>query len=104
MNASFRPSGARSGLRGFSTVSAMFWVMVVVGTLYVFFKVLPAMNEHFAIRKTVRGIVASGPATPLEVQNSFDRQKGIDGIESIPLFGGVSLLIRYDGSTRKGGN
>lgn len=124
------PSGfraaSRKSSRGFSTLSAMFWIAIVVGAVYIFFKVLPAMNEHFAVRKAIRSIVASGPATPLEVLNTFDRQKGIDGIESIsgrdleitredgvlvitygydrkiPLFGGVSLLIRYEGTTRKG--
>jgi hypothetical protein len=94
--------------------------------VYLFFKVLPAMNEHLLVGKAVRNIAASGPATPLEVLNSFDRQKAIDGIVSlngrdleitredgvlvityaydrkIPLFGGVSLLIRYAGTTRKG--
>jgi len=124
------PSGfraaSRKSSRGFSTLSAMFWIAIVVGTAYVFFKVLPAMNEHFAVRKAIRSIVASGPATPLEVINAFDRQKVVDGIVSlngldleitreegvlvisyaydrkIPLIGGVSLLIRYEGTTRKG--
>ena len=119
-------AASRKPNRGFSTLSAMFWIAIVVGAVYIFFKVLPAMNEHFAVRKAIRSIVASGPATPLEVLNTFDRQKGIDGIESIsgrdleitrengvlvitygydrkiPLFGGVSLLIRYEGTTRKG--
>lgn len=124
------PSGFRAPSRaraaGFSTLSVMFWIAILVSFVYVFFKVLPAMNEHFAVRKAIRSIVATGPATPLEVINTFDRQKGIDGIESIsgrdlevtredgvlvitygydrriPLMGGVSLLIRYEGTTRKG--
>jgi len=110
---------------GLATFSAMFWVLMVGSIVYLFFKVLPAMNEHFTIRKVVRGIAASGPATPLDVQTAFDRQKSVEGIESIssrdleitredgvlvityaydrkiPLAGGVSLLIRYDGTTRK---
>ena len=123
------PSGLRVPSRhraaGFSTLSVMFWIAILASVVYVFFKVLPAMNEHFAVRKAIRSIVAAGPATPLEVINTFDRQKGIDGIESIsgrdlevtreggvlvitygydrkiPLMGGVSLLIRYEGTTRK---
>jgi hypothetical protein len=99
---------------------------VLVCAVYLFFKVPPAVNEHLSVRKAVRAIAASGLATPLEVLNSFDRQKAIDGIVSlngrdleitredgvlvityaydrkIPLFGGVSLLIRYEGTTRKG--
>lgn len=118
------PSLARRQ-QGFSTFSAMFWLVFLGSCLYVFFQILPAMNEHFAVRKAVRSIAASGPSTPLEVQLAFDRQRGIDGIESlsgrdlevtreggvlvityaydrkIPLVWGVSLLIRYDGSTRK---
>lgn len=110
---------------GFSTFSAMFWLGFLGSCLYVFFQILPAMNEHFSVRKAVRSIAASGPSTPLEVQSAFDRQRGIDGIESlsgrdlevtreggvlvitygydrkIPLAWGVSLLIRYDGTTRK---
>ena len=126
MNPSGLRAASRQRSRGFSTLSVMFWLAIVVGAGYIFFKVLPAMNEHFAVRKAIRSIVAAGPATPLEVLNTFDRQKGIDGIQSIsgrdleitredgvlvityaydrkiPLFGGVSLLIRYEGTTRKG--
>jgi hypothetical protein len=99
---------------------------ILVGCGYVFFKVLPAVNEHFAVRKAIRSIVASGPSTPLEVQNTFDRQKSIDGIVSlsgrdleitredgvlvityaydrkVPLTTDIALLIRYAGTTRKG--
>ena len=111
--------------RGFSTISAVVWMLFLGSVLYVFFKVLPAMNEHFTVRKAVRSIAASGPATPLEVQGAFDRQASVDGIVSltsrdleitredgvlvisyaydrkIPLFSGISILIRYDGTTRK---
>ena len=111
---------------GFSTISAAFWMAILVGCGYVFFKVLPAVNEHFAVRKAIRSIVASGPSTPLEVQNTFDRQKSIDGIVSlsgrdleisredgvlvityaydrkVPLTSDIALLIRYEGTTRKG--
>ncbi len=116
----------RKGCRGVVSLSAALWLAVLVCAVYLFFKVLPAVNEHLSVRKAVRAIAASGPATPLEVLNSFDRQKAIDGIVSlngrdleitredgvlvityaydrkIPLFGGVSLLIRYEGTTRKG--
>ena len=112
--------------RGLSTLSAMFWLLLVGSLFYVFFRVLPAVNEHFTIRKVVRSIAASGPATPLDVQTAFDRQKSVEGIESlnsrdleitredgvlvisysydrkIPLTSSISLLIRYEGSTRKG--
>lgn len=111
--------------KGLFSLSAMFWVLVLVILAYLFFKVLPAVNEHFTVVKVVRGIAASGPATPLDVQTAFDRQKSVEGIESIssrdleitredgvlvisyaydrkiPLTSGVSLLIRYDGTTRK---
>jgi len=116
----------RKGCRGFVSLSAALWLAVLVCAVYLFFKVLPAVNEHLSVRKAVRAIAASGPATPLEVLNSFDRQTGIDGIVSlngrdleitredgvlvisyaydrkIPLFGTVALLIRYEGTTRKG--
>ena len=112
--------------RGFAALSVFFWLSLLISVMYVFFKVLPAVNESFSVRKAIRSIAASGPATPLDVINAFDRQKGMDGIESIsgrdlevtredgvlvityaydrkiPLFGGVSLLIRYEGTTRKG--
>jgi len=118
--------GHRQTSRGFSTFSAMVWLAILAGAMYVFFKVLPAVNEHFAVRKAVRSIVASGPSTPLEVQNAFERQKSIDGIVSlsgrdleitredgvlvityaydrkVPLTSDISLLIRYEGTTRKG--
>jgi hypothetical protein len=117
-----------SGLeRGFSTISAMFWLVIICCFGYVFFQALPALTESFAVSKAVRSIVAAGPSTPLEVQNNFDRQKSIDGIVSISgrdleitredgvlvisyayerkiqLTSDVFLLIRYQGSTRKGG-
>lgn len=119
--------GRRARQTGLATFSAMFWVLMLGSVAYLFFKVLPAVNEHFTVRKVVRGIAASGPATPLDVQTAFDRQKSVEGIESlssrdleitredgvlvisyaydrkIPLTGGVSLVIRYDGTTRKAG-
>ena len=119
-----RAAGLASS-RGFSTLSFMFSVVLLISAVYVFFKVLPAVNESFAVSKAIRSISASGPATPLEVVNAFDRQKGLDGIVSlsgrdleitreegvlvityaydrkIPLFWGVSLLIRYEGTTRE---
>lgn len=126
MNLSRLRTANRKSCRGFSTLSAMFWLALLVSGMYLFFKVLPAVNESFSVRKAIRSIEASGPATPLEVINAFDRQKVVDGIVSlngrdleitreegvlvisyaydrkIPLVGGVSLLIRYEGTTRKG--
>jgi len=116
----------RKGCRGFVSLSAALWLAVLACAVYLFFKVLPAMNEHLSVRKAVRAIAASGPATPLEVLNSFDRQKAIDGIVSlngrdleitredgvlvityaydrkVPLTSDIALLIRYEGTTRKG--
>ena len=113
--------------RGFSTFSAMFWLLVLVGCGYLFFKILPVVNEHFTVRKAIRGVAAAGLSTPLEIQDSFDRQRTIEGIVSlsgrdleitreegvfvisyayerkVPLTSDISLLIRYQGSTRKGG-
>jgi len=116
----------RKGCRGVVSLSAALWLAVLVCAVYLFFKVLPAVNEHLSVRKAVRAIAASGPATPLEVLNSFDRQKAIDGIVSlngrdleitredgvlvityaydrkVPLTSDIALLIRYEGTTRKG--
>jgi len=105
----------------------MVWLLMLLGSVYAFIKIAPVVNEHFSVRKAIRAVAAAGLSTPLEVQDSFDRQKTIEGIVSlsgrdlaitredgvvvisysyerkIPITSDISMLIRYQGSTRKGG-
>jgi len=87
--------------------------------------VAPGMSEHARVHTLVRGIAAASPADARAVQEAFDAQKSAQRIESLAardlvvtreegilvisyaydfkvvLVGPVSLLIRYEGTTRE---
>ncbi len=102
-------------------------ILVVVGAVGGM-KVAPAYIEYFSAKKAAVGIVASGEvrnATVGDIRKAFDRRAGIDNIsvisgtdleitkegneviitfaypKKIPLFGNISLLIEFAGSSQK---
>jgi hypothetical protein len=111
--------------QGLLSVASLGWLVLAGCAVYLLLKTAPALSEHARVKVLVRSIAAAAPATPQAAQEAFDRQKTIDRIESldgrnltvtredgvlvisygydrkIVLFGGVSLLIRYDGTTRE---
>jgi hypothetical protein len=88
-------------------------------------RAVPAFSEHARVQVLVRGIAAAAPATAQDAQEAFDRQKIIERIDSlqgrdlrvtredgvlvisyaydrkIAGLGRLSLVIRFDGTTRE---
>jgi hypothetical protein len=126
MTARRAPWRSAAGLqRGFFGVAALGWLLLAALALTLLLKVAPGMSEHARLHTVVRGIAAASPADARAVQEAFDAQKSTQRIESIAgrdlvvtreegilvisyaydfkavLFGPVSLLIRYEGTTRE---
>lgn len=110
--------------RGVALSGLIFWGVILVLVSVLGMKVVPTYIEYFKILKDSKGAVANaGPeATVADVRRSFDRYAQIDMIDfpssqldiskdggkiviefayekRVPLFGNVSLLIDYKGST-----
>ena len=117
-----RAARARARQRGLTLFGLLFWAIVVGFLAYLLLRVLPTLNEYFTIQNAVDKIARSEPATVAEARQAFDKQKDIEySISSIdgsdlkitkendkvvigfsydklvPLFGPVSLLIKYEG-------
>ena len=113
---------SKTGQRGI-TLIGLFFILVLVGMLAVVgLKVVPTVSEYFSIKKAIASVKASG-TTVAEIRAAFDRQASVGYIDSIsskdldivkngdaievsfayekkiPLFGPVSLVIDYAGST-----
>lgn len=114
--------------RGFSLSNLMVWgiifALVAVGAM----KVAPSAIEYYKIQKNIKAVAASVPpdATVSQVKSSFSKYAEVDHLKfsaddleitkdsgqvvisfayekKIPLFGNVSLLIDYKGSTAPSG-
>lgn len=110
--------------RGVALSGLIFWGIVLVLVLVLGMKVTPSVIEYFKILKDSKATVAKmGPdSTVADVRKTFDRFAEVDHMEfkgnqldvskdggkiviefayekRIPLFGNVSLLIDYKGST-----
>ena len=116
---------APSPQRGLFGVAALGWLLLAALALTLLLKVAPGMSEHARLHTLVRGIAAASPADARAVQEAFDAQKSAQRIESLAardlvvtreegilvisyaydfkvvLVGPVSLLIRYEGTTRE---
>ena len=126
MKAHCAPQRSAAGLqRGLFGVAALGWLLLAALALTLLLKVAPGMSEHARLRTLVRGIAAASPADARAVQEAFDAQKSAQRIESLAardlvvtreegilvisyaydfkvvLVGPVSLLIRYEGTTRE---
>ena len=111
--------------RGLSLVGLLVVAAIIIAVALIAIRVIPSALEFVAIRDAVEKIAASGAASVREVQAAFDRQAALDDITAIsgrdlivervngatavsfayekrvPLFGPVSLVIDYHGSSRK---
>ncbi len=113
-----------TGQRGLSLTGLMLALFLFgVGCLFAA-KVVPTITEYMTIQRSIESAKASG-GTVREIQNYFDRQSSVNGVTAIAgkdlemrkngeqleisfayqkkirLFGPVSLLIDYAGSTEK---
>ena len=114
--------------RGFNMMAVAAIAVLVVIVALLGMKIAPAYIEYGAIKKAVTGIMASGEArgaTVADVRKSFDRRAQIDDItvigsadleitkeggdiviafaypKKVPLFGNISLLIEFSGSSNR---
>ena len=111
--------------RGLSLVGLLLVAALIIAVAVIAMRVIPSTLEFFAVRDAVDKIAASGAASARDVQAAFDRQAAVDDITAIsgrdlivervtgatavsfayetrvPLFGPVSLVIDYHGSSRK---
>jgi hypothetical protein len=130
-----RPSGrSRGGLcaaevawprqRGLSLITLLLWAVVVGAAGLAALRVLPSVNEYYAIRRTVERLATAG-GTPAEIRAAFERQReaepavavlrGDDLViarednqlvirfaydKEIELMAPVYLLIKYHGRSR----
>jgi hypothetical protein len=119
------PARPAFGQRGLIGLAGLGWVLWAVCLLALVLKVAPGISEHSRVLTLVRGIAAASPATALEVQEAFDARRTVNRIESltgrdlvatredgvlvisyaydhrIVILNNVTLLIRYQGSTRE---
>jgi hypothetical protein len=114
--------------RGMGFFGVLVMLTAIVFVAIVGMKVAPAYIEYFSIKKAVTGMVESGElrnATVADVRKAFDRRAIIDEISSIqgsdleitkegseivlgfayekriPLFYNISLLIDFQGSSKR---
>ena len=110
--------------RGIALSGLIFWSMVLILLAVLAMKVVPTVIEYFKIAKATQAVVNNAPpdATVLQLREAFQKFAEVDDIElpareleiykdrgqlviefayekRIPLFGKVSLLIDYQGST-----
>ncbi|MCX7153618.1 MAG: DUF4845 domain-containing protein [Proteobacteria bacterium] len=114
--------------RGVSLMGLMMGCVVLVLVAVLGMKVAPSYIEYSSIKKAVTGISGEmRSATVADVRKAFDKRAQVDSIEvitgadlevskdgsdivisfsypkKIPLFGNVSILIDYAGSSGAGG-
>ena len=110
--------------RGVALSGLIFWGVVITLVAVLGMKVVPTTVEYYKILKDIKATVAKvGPdATVADVRRTFDNFANIDQLDfkpeqldvskergkivvsfdydkRIPLFGNVSLVINYKGST-----
>ena len=110
--------------RGVALSGLIFWGIVITLVAVLGMKVVPTTVEYYKILKDIKATVAKvGPdATVADVRKTFDNFANIDQLDfkpeqldvskekgkivvsfdydkRIPLFGNVSLVINYKGST-----
>ena len=103
----------------------LFWALIIGFAGYMVVRVLPTVTEYLTIQRAVDKIAAEQPSTVAEARAAFDRQKeveySINAItgkdlqvtkendrvvlafayeKEVPLFGPVSLLIKYEGRSK----
>lgn len=120
-----RVGRARARQRGVTMFGLLFWALLIGFGAYLVIRVFPTVNEFLTIKSTVDKIAAAQPATVAEVRTAFDRQKDVEYSIStisgkdllitkendrvvvafaydkvIPIYGPVSMLIKYEGRSK----
>lgn len=118
------PSSSRRQ-RGLSLIGLLFWGGVIAVVAVIVMKVFPTVLEYYTVKGVVNRIAAGNPSTVPQVRQEFDRATAVEySIQSIKsadlvvskdandrvviefgwdkeieLFGPVSLLIKYRGTS-----
>lgn len=107
------------------TLLGLAFAAIAIGFVgYVAVRTFPTVIEYLAVQRTVDKIAASPPGTVPEIRAAFDRQRAVDGIETIsggdldigkvndrvvirfsyerevPLGGPAFLLLKYQGRSK----
>ena len=115
----------RARQRGVTLFGLLFWALLIGFGAYLVIRVFPTVNEYLTIKTAVEKIAALQPATVAEVRTAFDRQKEVEYSIStisgkdllitkendrvvvafsydklIPIYGPVSVLIKYEGRSK----
>lgn len=115
----------RARQRGVTLFGLLFWALIIGFGAYLVIRVFPTVNEFLTIKSAVEKIAAAQPATVAEVRTAFDRQKEVEYSIStisgkdllitkenervvvafsydklVPIYGPVSLLIKYEGRSK----
>lgn len=70
--------------RGITLFGLLFWAIVIGFLALVGLRVIPTVNEYFAIRKVVQEIASSGVNTVPEIRSAYEKRTQIEyGIESV---------------------
>jgi len=112
--------------RGLSMVTFLLVAVVLIFGALIFMKVGPAYKEYFEVKRAVTATAAdSRNSSVAEVRRSFERRAIVDSIDvigaadldiskegnevvvsfsytkKVPLFGNVSLLFEFSGSSNR---
>jgi hypothetical protein len=119
----------KTAQRGMGFISILLLLIAIVVVAIGGMKVVPAYLEYFAVKKAVAGMMQSGElrnSNVGEVRRSFDKRANVDDIrvisgadlevtkdgneivvsfaypKKVQLFGNVSLLIEFAGTSQPG--
>jgi Domain of unknown function (DUF4845) len=124
-----QPGKLRSSTRrpqaGLTMLGLIFWAIVISFSAIVGLRVVPTINEYYAIQRMVDKVARDGGSTVPEIRAAFERMRQVEyGVESmtgsdlditkeqdrvvvgfaydkqIELAGPVYLLIKYEGRSR----
>ncbi len=111
---------------GLTLISLLFVSIIVIGAAVIGMRTIPSVIEYYTIMKHIKSVASSGAATVTEVRKAYDLKASIEATPSIsgadlgvakqgnqvvisfeyakkiPIFGNVSLLIDYSGSSSGG--
>lgn len=86
----------KHGQNGFGLIGLLIAAALLGFAFLVAFRTMPAINEYFAVKRSVKLIAEEGDngAVPAELRHSFDRRRPIDDVVSVT---GQDLVISKAG-------
>ncbi len=119
------PAPSRREQLGITLFGLVFWAVVIGFGSYLVLRIFPTVNEYMTIQRAVENIAKAEPPTVAEARQAFDKQKDLEySISSIsgkdllvtkendkvvigfaydklvPVYGPVSILIKYEGRSK----